>query len=294
LLSSCMSTSKANLFIIGNAGTGKSLMVNVLSGKEIYESKRQAKSVTTKLESNEVTIADHKFEAYNIPGLLEADEKRVQENKKLIQEALGKKEPCIVFFVLCTTNGRVRSEDNAAYKAFSSAFAVPEESFMFIVNQVEEGDDLTELYVHVRDCIGKHDMWMLRACDRKESFEKKSEKLLPKLTLAVLSRTTRVVKKLKDLELEADQIEKMRKDFNEQTEKLNKKMEEKVKEAQEEMKKRAQEVEETLRKKEQELEKEREDRRKEDRRRKRKRSKRGPLGILGTTLDGLFGLGSLF
>jgi len=62
------------LIILGNSGVGKSFLANILLDKEIFKHDFSARSVTHRTEYQQITIGDHDYAVFNIPGLIEADQ----------------------------------------------------------------------------------------------------------------------------------------------------------------------------------------------------------------------------
>jgi DNA replication protein DnaC len=62
------------LIILGNSGVGKSFLANILLDKDIFKHEFSARSVTHRTEFQEITIGDHRYAIFNVPGLIEADQ----------------------------------------------------------------------------------------------------------------------------------------------------------------------------------------------------------------------------
>jgi DNA replication protein DnaC len=72
-----MSDSNKNqygLIILGNSGVGKSFLANVLLDKDVFKHDFSARSVTHRTEFQEITIGNHCYAVFNVPGLIEADQ----------------------------------------------------------------------------------------------------------------------------------------------------------------------------------------------------------------------------
>ncbi len=65
---------KLGLIILGNSGVGKSFLANILLGHEAFKHEFSAQSVTHRTEFEEITLDDHDYAIFNIPGLIEADQ----------------------------------------------------------------------------------------------------------------------------------------------------------------------------------------------------------------------------
>lgn len=164
----------SNLYIIDNTGVGKSLLCNCLIGKWEFDSKSQADSCTREVSFVEVWIptlsksaqtGEQKsalpFRIFNIPGLLEADPIRVQQNVKLLQSALDQKEPSIVLYILTTEGGRIRDNDYAAFKALKEAYEIQKHSFLFIVNKSTKRDNQNQIRDYIQKMMGTYEVGFL-------------------------------------------------------------------------------------------------------------------------------------
>ena len=64
------------LIILGNSGVGKSFLANILLDREAFKHEFSARSVTHRTEFEEITFDKHRYAIFNIPGLIEADQVR--------------------------------------------------------------------------------------------------------------------------------------------------------------------------------------------------------------------------
>ncbi len=70
------SSHKFGLIILGNSGVGKSFLANILLDKDVFKHEFSPRSVTHRTEFQEITIENHHYAIFNIPGLIEADQVR--------------------------------------------------------------------------------------------------------------------------------------------------------------------------------------------------------------------------
>ena len=104
-----------NFLFAGNAGAGKSYLLNRIFRRRVFTSAICAKGVTTgvsTLEKDGIVYVD-------LPGLLEADEDRVKRNTARVCEAMELPGVHKVAFVFGMGNGgRLSSSDVLAYQRF--------------------------------------------------------------------------------------------------------------------------------------------------------------------------------
>jgi len=270
--------------------------VNCLLGEAKFRSEESSESVTRDLEFTTKEDDKRKFVVYNIPGLLEDDETRVQANVEILQKAFADSNSSLVFYVLTTEGGRVRSNDAEAYKALAKAYTMSDKSFTFIVNKwkrktITEGD----VAHRIKSVLEDREVLFIPELDG--DFKKDCEKIRPILFVQIEKMTPVEVKKKDDLHLQAAEVKKLKEELKQQLatyerkikedsekarreiEELNKKVQEEqkrqellrkeIEEEQQRQRKMRREFEEDQRKRKEEFEEER--RRVEQQRQKRKR-----------------------
>jgi 50S ribosome-binding GTPase len=214
----------SNFYILGNTGVGKSLICNCLLGRWEFDSKNQADSCTRQVDSVETWVPRYyeddegkmrhsalPFRIFNIPGLLEADPVRVQQNVKLLQSALDRKEQSIVLYVLTVEGGRVRDGDYAGFKALSESYDFTRGSFMFIVNKFSKRDNKTHVEAYIRKVLGDYPVGFLPNYDMSDDELKANIVILSKQVVPVIVEMIQhlivvPLPKRKELKLEADHI----------------------------------------------------------------------------------------
>jgi predicted GTPase len=125
---------KHGLIILGNSGVGKSFLANILAGYEAFDHAFSSESVTRKTEYVEVQIGDLSLVIFNIPGLMESEQERIELNKKEIDKAFKKRPNSVIIFVFGHQNGRIRDEDFTAFKAINAAYPFQPESLVMVIN----------------------------------------------------------------------------------------------------------------------------------------------------------------
>jgi ribosome biogenesis GTPase A len=103
---SSVSENKAGLIILGNAGSAKSFLCNLLIGDKRFESAFQPGAVTKETEHHRVKVSttthphsSRYFYVFNIPGLVDVDDKRIEQNIQEIKRAFKKCPNSIVLYV---------------------------------------------------------------------------------------------------------------------------------------------------------------------------------------------------
>ena len=126
---------KYGLIILGNAGVGNSFLGNILLGREAFAHEFSAGSVTHTTEYHEIEIGDFTLAIFNIPGLIEADQNRIDLNKKEIDKAFLSRPNSIVLYVFGNQRGRLRDEDIIAFNAINAAYLFREESLVLVCTE---------------------------------------------------------------------------------------------------------------------------------------------------------------
>lgn len=122
------------IIILGNSGAGKSFIANVLLGREAFLHEFSPSSVTHVIEYEEINIGYYNFAIFNIPGLIEAEQERIDLNKKEIDKAFVQRPNSIILFVFGQTGGRIKEEDIVAFNAINAAYPFKDGSLVLAVN----------------------------------------------------------------------------------------------------------------------------------------------------------------
>ncbi len=122
------------LIILGNSGVGKSFLANILLGREAFNHEFSSTSVTHATEFQEVIVGYISLAIFNIPGLIEANQERIDLNKREIDKAFAQRPNSIVMYVFGQTNGRIKDEDVVAFNAINEAYPFQPESLVLVVN----------------------------------------------------------------------------------------------------------------------------------------------------------------
>lgn len=133
-----MASPVCGLILLGNSGAGKSFLANcLLNDDRAFESRYSVKSVTRHTEWRDMPSAHDPFYAVaNIPGLIEADQRLIDENRAEIMKAFERYSTSIVLFVFGHRNGRIPDEDLIAFERIDAAYELARPSLMLIVNGI--------------------------------------------------------------------------------------------------------------------------------------------------------------
>jgi predicted GTPase len=127
------------LIILGNSGVGKSFLANILVGHEAFTHAFSSQAVTHETEYVEIQIGSLPLAIFNIPGLIEAEQERIDLNKIEIDKAFAERPNSVILFVFGHQNGRIRDEDAVAFNAINAAYPFRPESLVIVVNGLPKG-----------------------------------------------------------------------------------------------------------------------------------------------------------
>jgi hypothetical protein len=145
-MSAASQQAKTCLIPVGNPGSGKSFLMNLLAGENRFVHQVAAASVTKDIQSIVIypTFADPKktdlmktqpLVVYDIPGLIESDEKRVEQNKKLLIQAIESFPLAMFIFIFNHQNGRLIPQDIELFRAVTIAYSIQPQSTIIVFNQ---------------------------------------------------------------------------------------------------------------------------------------------------------------
>ncbi|CAF3433682.1 unnamed protein product, partial [Rotaria socialis] len=108
----------------------------MLLGKEVFESRFDAHSVTRKTAYVALEKQTIHYAIFDIPGLIENSESNLEENKREIYRAFYMMPDSIIVFIFGTSGGRINCQDVAAFKAMNVAYGFDNKSLLLIVNNI--------------------------------------------------------------------------------------------------------------------------------------------------------------
>ncbi|CAF1206271.1 unnamed protein product [Didymodactylos carnosus] len=211
--------SSYGVIILGNSGVGKSLLANILLKEEIFEHGCDAGSVTHETEYAEMQVGNQWLTIYNIPGLVEADQKNIDSNKKEIYKAFQKSPTAYVIFVFGGgAGGRIKDEDILAFELINTAYGFDEKSIVVVVNDLPS--HLPEHYqgettIKIQDLLG---MTSLNVCFLPRintSDEQSVANIRVRLALAIKKCRPKTYKKLCDIKLNVDELKRLKAEYKE-------------------------------------------------------------------------------
>ena len=209
------------LILLGNSGVGKSFLANRLLDEDIFESSYSVRSVTRHTEWRHTTFHNKEYMVHNIPGLIEANQALVDQNRHEIMKAFLNSPYAIVIFIFGQQGGRLRDEDIVAFQKLHEAYVFQPESLLLFINGVPE-DPPDDYEVKTRRFLSQlvavtvdedHIVFFKRA-DASNDYEKIHEALLH----AIMKCTPTVYEKKKDIELEVEQITRLKRESKERQE----------------------------------------------------------------------------
>ena len=221
-------TDRLGLIILGNSGVGKSFLANLFLPTERFVHKSTPLAVTRKTEFVERKIGSTKYVIFNIPGLVEANQERIDTNKKEIDKAFKECPNSVVIFVFGSQNGRIPNQDIVAFNALHDAYPFSEKALILVANAIPPLDKRGESYegetiVVLNELLNMKtfgDVVFLDIIDTKNRTQKQQlvDKLLPSVAKSMPHEHT----KKHDIHLEADQIKGLTNQVQEITDRFKK------------------------------------------------------------------------
>jgi adenylate kinase family enzyme len=215
---------KPGLILLGNSGVGKSFLANrLLNDDEAFESKFSARSVTRHTEWKDMTTAIGKYiySVANIPGLVEANQKLIDENRHEIMKAFEQCPFAIVLFVFGHKNGRIPDEDLVAFMRINDAYEFTLESLLLIVNGIpsnrpDDYEEKTAQLLHELTHVNKTHIYFIE----NTTLEKSKRDIHNRLYEAIAKCEPTYHKKKQDIELVADEISRLKLESKQRQDKL--------------------------------------------------------------------------
>ncbi|CAF1351857.1 unnamed protein product [Adineta steineri] len=207
---------KYGLILLGNSGVGKSFLANrLLNDDQAFESRFSVRSVTRHTEWKDMSaaIGNHTYSVANIPGLVEANQKLIDENRQEIMNAFEQHPCAIVLFVFGNNNGRIRDEDLVAFMRINGAYEFLPNSMILIINGIPSNrpsdydKKTTKLLQELTHIETTHIYFIEEA-----TSETSKNKIHNLLRDAIAECEPNVHKKKHDIKLLADEISRLKKE----------------------------------------------------------------------------------
>ncbi|UJR17987.1 hypothetical protein I4U23_004888 [Adineta vaga] len=202
------------LIILGNTGSGKSFIGNLILGQDFFQHECSASSVTHVTEFQDFREGSKHFSIFNIPGLIEDNQAAVDQNKVEIHKAFEMRPISIVAFVFNGgAGGRIKEEDIVAFEAINKAYSFESKSLLLIVNDLPSNRPPQyegETTVKLQNLLNLPDV---KVCflDRIDTNNQQNRQVLRrKLLKAVLDRISKVHRKQREIQLRLDQLKEMK------------------------------------------------------------------------------------
>ncbi|CAF1246291.1 unnamed protein product [Didymodactylos carnosus] len=135
-------TNQCGLIILGNSGAGKSFICNILIGKAVFAHAYQPEAVTHNTDFYDVILDSTTYRVFDIPGLIEPDQKQIDSNGIEIQKACKLCPSSVVLFVFSGgCGGRLLEEDLITFRAINEAYKFDLKSLVFAINNLSPTRD---------------------------------------------------------------------------------------------------------------------------------------------------------
>jgi len=213
-----MQQNQYGLIILGNSGVGKSFIANLFLQTEQFVHKNTTSSVTKTTEFSSTEVRGNRFLIFNIPGLIEADQKQIDINKEEIYKAFTTCPNSVVLFVFGVGNGgRINNDDIIAFQALHKAYPFESKSLAFVINQIPlarspdyEGDAITRLEELLEMEVPNNVCFL----DKFEKLDNEiKQNMREKLLAVVQTMMPKVHTKQQDIRLQKDELFQLRNDL---------------------------------------------------------------------------------
>ncbi|CAF1492314.1 unnamed protein product [Didymodactylos carnosus] len=214
-------TKEIGLITLGNSGVGKSFLANVLLASETFLHKFSINSVTRNTEYKELYISNTSFAIFDVPGLIEKNQERIESNKTQIYKAFEERPTSIILFVFSQTGGRIRDEDLVAFQAISDAYPMTSQSLVFVINNIpdylpDKENYEGEMIFFLKEItkMNKINVCFLNQVQNDQNYRLNLMNMRIKLTQFLLNCIPQEHIKQHDIILQADQIKDLKQIVN--------------------------------------------------------------------------------
>ena len=210
------SANSIGVIILGNSGAGKSFLGNVILGSDAFKHEFRVRAVTTETEFRQTTLNGQVYAIYNIPGLIEAKQERIDLNIREIDTAFQQHPNAVIFFVFGTNYGRPKPEDIVAFEAINRAYPLSQKSLIVVINGLNPDrpkDYDQEALVEITELLTMHLPHVCFVNHITQPNEKAP--LRRKLTETILAAVPKFHRKKENIVLRAAEISKLTKQIAE-------------------------------------------------------------------------------
>ncbi|CAF1361390.1 unnamed protein product [Adineta ricciae] len=136
--SSCVPNKKPEygLIILGNTEVDKSYIGNLIVGYEIFKPCARGEGIKSGVDYHRIDTGSSDLLVYNMPGLIETNQKQIERNKREIMKVFEQYPLSIVVFVWTQVDGRPQPDDIIMFRALQEAYKFPCTSLIFLLNDV--------------------------------------------------------------------------------------------------------------------------------------------------------------
>ena len=204
------------IIILGNSGVGKSFLGNVIVGREVFKHEYQADAVTLRTEYQISSFNGQTYAIYNIPGLIEAEQERIDLNKREIDLAFRQHPNAVVLYVFGTNNGRIINEDVVAFNALNAAYPFSQKSLVVVINGVNPNRPNEYEMKTTTTLTGLLRMHLPHLCFANHIDQPdKTNPLRQELIAVIMNAMPKIHKKVQEINLQAAEISKLTKQIAE-------------------------------------------------------------------------------
>ncbi len=156
-------------------------------------------------------MGNETYAIFNVPGLIEADQKHIEMNKVEIDKAFRERPTSLILYVFGSQGGRIRDEDVVAFNALNKAYPFDLKSLVLIVNGLPkdrpknyEGEVIVLLEELIK--VPCRTLCVLDTINKNNQDEK--QKLKNKLLQVIVERTPHIHEKKQEIELQSKDVRK--------------------------------------------------------------------------------------
>ncbi|CAF3394562.1 unnamed protein product [Rotaria socialis] len=210
------------IIILGNSGSGKSFLCNILLDEMRFRSEYDPNAVTVKTERAEIKMGEMTFSIFNIPGLIESDQQRIDQNKKEIEKAFQMCPYSIVIYVWTpNSGGRVVADDGIGFSALHKAYQFPSTSIIYVINNVLSNRKRSfdvDFLVQIKEALTVNQLTLTpddSVFVEKINFDDKQERqtMRKKIINCIAIHSPAIQEKKADIILETAQLRELREKF---------------------------------------------------------------------------------